>query len=59
MDGMARIIMFIIAAAAIFVILWMLFWSVVHFLVLGFWIVLIAVIGFGLFRVGRRSKARQ
>jgi hypothetical protein len=58
-DGMARIIMFIVAAAAIFVVLWMLFWSVVHFLVLGFWIVLIAVIGIGLFRVGRRSRARQ
>ncbi len=55
---MARIIMFIIAAAAILVILWMLFWSVVHFLVLGFWIVLIAVIGIGLFRVGRRSRVR-
>ena len=58
MDGMARIIMFIVAAAAIFVVLWMLFWSVIHFLVLGFWIVLIAVIGIGLFRVGRRSRAR-
>jgi hypothetical protein len=58
-DGMARIIMFIIAAAAIFVVLWMLFWSVVHFLILGFWIVLVAVIGIGLFRVGRRSRARQ
>jgi hypothetical protein len=58
-DGMARIIMFIVAAAAIFVVLWMLFWSVIHFLVLGFWIVLIAVIGIGLFRVGRRSRARQ
>jgi len=56
---MARIIMFLVAAAAIFVILWMLFWSVLHFLVLGFWIVLIAVIGIGLFRVGRRSRARQ
>ena len=56
---MARIIMFIVAAAAIFVVLWMLFWSVVHFLILGFWIVLIAVIGIGLLRVGRRSRARQ
>ena len=56
---MARIIMFIVAAAAIFVLLWFLFWSAVHFLVLGFWIVLIAVIGLGLFRVGRRSRARQ
>ncbi|HUZ52450.1 MAG TPA: hypothetical protein VMU94_07950 [Streptosporangiaceae bacterium] len=56
---MARIIMFIVAAAAIFVILWMLFWSVVHFLVVGFWIVLIAVIGIGLLRMGRRSRARQ
>ncbi len=59
MDGMARIIMFIVAAAAIFVLLWVLFWSVVHFLVIGFWIVVIAVIGIGLFRVGRRSRARQ
>ena len=56
---MARIIMFIVAAAAIFVLLWVLFWGVVHFLVLGFWIVLIAVIGIGLFRVGRRSRVKQ
>lgn len=59
MDGMVRIIFFIVAAAAIFVLLWVLFWSVLHFLVLGFWIVLIAVLGIGLLRVGRRSRARQ
>jgi hypothetical protein len=56
---MVRIIFFIVAAAAIFVLLWVLFWSVLHFLVLGFWIVLIAVLGIGLLRVGRRSRARQ
>ncbi len=57
---MARIIMFIVAAIAIFVLLWVLLWSVVHFLVVAFWIVLIAGLGIGLFRVSRRrSRARQ
>jgi hypothetical protein len=57
---MARIIMFIVAAIAIFVLLWVLFWSVVHFLVVAFWIVLIALLGIGLFRVSRRrTRAGQ
>jgi hypothetical protein len=57
---MARIIMFIVAATAIFVLLWVLFWSVVHFLVVAFWIVLIALLGIGLFRVSRRrTRAGQ
>lgn len=56
---MARIIMFIIAAAAILVVLWMVFWSFFHLLVVGFWIVLVALLGFGLFRIGRWSRSRQ
>ena len=57
---MARIIMFTVAAIAIFALLWVLLWSVVHFLVIAFWIALIALLGIGLFRVSRRrSRARQ
>ena len=56
---MTRIILFIVAAAAILVVLWMLFWSLMHLLVLGFWIALVVLLGFGLFRVGRWSRSRQ
>ena len=56
---MARIILFIVAAAVIFALLWMLFWGVMHLLVLGFWVLLVAVLGIGLFRVGRWSRSRQ
>jgi len=56
---MARIILYIVAAAAVLVVLWVLFWSVFHFLVLGFWIVVIALLGFGLFRIGRWSGSKR
>jgi hypothetical protein len=56
---MARIILFIVAAAAILVLLWVLFWSLMHLLVIGFWIVVVALLGFGLFRVGRWSRSRE
>jgi hypothetical protein len=56
---MARTILFIVAAAAILVLLWVLFWSVMHLLVIGFWIVLVVLLGFGLFRIGRWSGSRD
>jgi uncharacterized membrane protein len=56
---MARIILYIVAAAAVLAVLWVLFWSVFHFLVLGFWIVVIALLGFGLFRIGRWSGSKR
>ena len=56
---MARIILYVVAAAAVLVVLWVLFWSVFHFLVLGFWIVVIALLGFGLFRIGRWSGSKR
>ena len=56
---MVRIILFIVTAAAILVVLWMLFWSLMHLLVVGFWIALVVLLGFGLFRVGRWSRSRQ
>jgi hypothetical protein len=56
---MARIILFVVAAAAILVVLWIAFWSLLHLLVLGFWIVLVVLVGFGLFRLGRWSRSRQ
>jgi Flp pilus assembly protein TadB len=57
--GMARIILFIVAAAAILVLLWVLLGSLLHMLAIGFWIVLIVLIGSGLFRIGRRRRSRQ
>ena len=56
---MARIILFIAAAAAILVLLWVLLGSLLHMLVIGFWIVLVVLIGFGLLRIGRWSRSRQ
>ena len=56
---MARIIVFIVAAAAILLLLWILFWSVLHALVIGFWIIVIALLGIGMFRIGRWSRSRQ
>ncbi len=47
--------MFIVAAAAIFAVLWFLLWGFLHMLVLVFWVVLVVVLGFGLYRVGRWS----
>lgn len=57
--GMARIIVFIVAAAAILLLLWILFWSVLHALVIGFWIIVIALLGIGMFRIGRWSSSRH
>ncbi len=56
---MARIILFIVAAAAILVLLWVLFSSTIHLLVIAFWVVLIGVLGFGLFRIGRWSGSKR
>ena len=57
-ESMARIIVFIVAAAAILLLLWMLFWGVLHTLMIGFWLVVVALVGIGLFRVGRWSRSR-
>ena len=56
---MARIILFIVAAVVALVLLWVLFWNFLHLLVLGFWILLVVLLGFGLFRIGRWSAARR
>jgi Flp pilus assembly protein TadB len=57
-DGMMRTIAFIVAAAALLLVLWWLFWGLVHTLILAFWVVLVVLIGVGLFRVSRRSSRR-
>lgn len=54
---MLRIIAFIVAAAALLLVLWWLFWGLIHLLVIGFWIVLVALVGIGLFRVTRWSRS--
>jgi hypothetical protein len=56
---MARIILFIVAAAAILGLLWVIFSGIIHVLVIAFWIVLLGMLGFGLFRIGRRSGSRR
>jgi hypothetical protein len=53
---MMRIIAFIVAAAAIFLVLWVLLYAVIHTLIIGFWVVLMLLLGVGLFRIGRRSR---
>jgi hypothetical protein len=50
---MMRIIAFIVAAAAIFVVLWFLLWAFIHTLLIAFWVVIVVLLGIGLFRVGR------
>ncbi len=51
-----RIIAFVVAAAAIFLVLWVLLYAVVHTLIIGFWVVLMLLLGLGLFRLGRWSR---
>jgi hypothetical protein len=55
---MMRIIAFVVAAAAIFLVFWLLLWSVIHLVIIGFWIVVVALLGVGLFRVGRWTRRR-
>jgi hypothetical protein len=52
---MTRLIVFIVAAAALLLVLWLLAWSLIHTLIIGFWVVLVVLLGIGLFRVGRWS----
>jgi hypothetical protein len=56
---MARIIVFIAAAVVALLLLWLLFWGLVHLLVIGFWVVLVVALGIGMFRIGRRSRSRS
>jgi hypothetical protein len=56
---MARIIVFIVAAAALLLLLWLLFWGLVHALVIAFWVLLVVALGVGMFRIGRWSRSRQ
>lgn len=58
-DGMMRTIAFIVAAAALLLVLWWLFWGLIHTLILAFWVVLVVLIGVGLFRVSRWSSRRS
>lgn len=55
---MMRTIAFIVAAAALLLVLWWLFWGLIHTLILAFWVVLVVLLGVGLFRVGRWSSRR-
>jgi len=56
---MARFILFGIAAVVALVLLFVLFWHVLHLLILGFWVLLVVLLGFGLFRIGRWSSSRR
>jgi hypothetical protein len=55
---MMRLIGFIVAAAAILLVLWLLLWGVIHTLLIAFWVVIVAVLGLGLFRVGRWTSRK-
>ncbi len=57
--AMARIILFVVAAAVVLVLLWVLFWNFLHLLILGFGLLLVVLLGFGLFRVGRWSASKR
>jgi len=52
---MARIIIYIVVAVAVLVLLWVLLATLLHTLIVGFWIVLAVLLGFGMYRVGRRT----
>lgn len=56
---MARIVLLIVAAAVILGLLWVMFSGIIHLLMIAFWVVLLAVLGFGLFRIGRWSRSRR
>jgi hypothetical protein len=56
---MARFILFGIAAVVALVLLFVVFWHVLHLLILGFWVLLVVLLGFGLFRIGRWSSSRR
>jgi Flp pilus assembly protein TadB len=56
---MARIILFIIAAVVALVLVWVVFWHLLHLLFLGFWVVVVVLLGLGLFRIGRWSSRRS
>ena len=58
-EDMARIILLIVAAAAILGLLWVVFSGIIHLLVIAFWVVLVGVLGFGLFRIGRWSSSKR
>ncbi len=54
-----RIIAFIVGAAALLLVLWLLFWGLIHTLIIAFWVLLVVVLGVGVFRVGRwTSRSR-
>jgi len=56
---MARIILLIIAAVVILAVLGTLLGTLFHFLVIAFWLALIGLVGFGLFRISRWSSSRR
>jgi hypothetical protein len=53
---MMRAIAFIVAAAALLLVLWWLFWGLIHALILAFWVLLVVLLGVGVFRVSRWSR---
>jgi Flp pilus assembly protein TadB len=51
--------LFIIAAVVALVLVWVVFWHLLHLLFLGFWVVVVVLLGLGLFRIGRWSSRRS
>lgn len=50
--------LFVVGAVVVLVLAWMLFSGIMHLLVLGFWVVLVALIGMTVLRVSRWSRSR-
>jgi hypothetical protein len=53
---MARIIVFVVAAVAIVALAWVLFWGLLHLVIIGLAIALVGMLGIGMFRIGRWSR---
>lgn len=60
---MMRLIALVVGAAVVLLVLWWLFTGLIHTLILAFWVVLVVVLGVGLFRAvrwsGRRASSRR
>jgi hypothetical protein len=56
---MMRTIGFIVAAAVLLAVLWWLSLGLIHTLILAFWVLLVVLLGVGLFRVSRWSSRRS
>lgn len=55
---MTRIIVYLVGAIVALVLAWFLLAALLHTLMFYFWIVVVVLLAFGMFRLGRRSGRR-